>query len=95
MEYVSFGRSRLAHGSWTAVVTYDIVVDTVSVRGYEYCEDYGIRIVLTPENGPSEEVELLSITPIKSVIEGFLDSFCRNAVTPMSAMDVLEDCLAT
>lgn len=94
MNYIHFGTSRLSADNWAADVRYDIVVETIEGNHGLLCEDYGARIELTPEIGSSEVAEFKSITVFPCVIEEFLDSLCRNTVTPLTAQDVLEDFFA-
>ena len=94
MERVVVGECGLSRNGWSANAYYDILVESVQKDGAEFCEVYGARIELVPENGEPEVTELYGITPFRNVIERFVDRLCRNAVTPTTAGDVLEDYLA-
>jgi len=94
MRRISWGSCHLECAEWVADVHYDILIDPI-YNGHDLlCEDYGARIELLPESGSPEIVELHGITPFMSVIRPFIDSLCRNGVTPATARDVLEDYLA-
>ena len=94
MERISVGTCRLTYEDWAADVTYEILVESIQKDDAEFCEVYGARIELIPENGEHEVTELRGITPFRGAIEQFVDRLYRNTVTPATAGDVLEDELA-
>jgi len=94
MERVSFGKHRFTYHGRAAELLYDILVEPVQKEGAVFCENYGARIELKPEEGAPEVAELRGVTPFRPVIERFLALLCRNGVTPATAGDVLEDYLA-
>ena len=91
---IPFGECRLECDGWAADARYGILVDAVQNNGVLYCEDYGARVELAPEHGPTEIFEQRGITPFRNVAEEFVNRLRLGGVTPATAGDVLEDYLA-
>ncbi len=63
-----------------------------TIEGEEARIAYGIRVVKLDADGAfQEERRILDITSRESVIDHLLLLMCRNQVTPVTAMDVVED----
>lgn len=68
---------------------YIILVDEMEVSGGLFCESYGVRVVR--EDGESAEVRNLTVRVER--IDALVELLRRNAVSPVTLRDVVEDWL--
>ena len=68
---------------------YIILVDEMEVSGGLFCESYGVRVVR--EDGESAEVRNLTVRLER--IDELVELLRRNAVSPVTLRDVVEDWL--
>ena len=68
---------------------YYVLIDQMEVGGSFACESYGVSIA-APDG---ERVDLPNITTSAARIDELMELLTRNAVTPASLRDVVEDWL--
>ncbi|MEQ2442860.1 DUF6514 family protein [Pseudoflavonifractor sp. CLA-AP-H29] len=68
---------------------YYILIDQMEVGGSFACESYGVGIA----ESDGERVDLPNITTSAARIDELMELLTRNAVTPASLRDVVEDWL--
>lgn len=67
---------------------YGLLVEDIEVDGF-HCESYGV--VITGPDGDTRRCRHITVNPAR--IAGLLDLLIRNAVTPTTLPDVVEDWL--
>ncbi|OPX43150.1 hypothetical protein CLHUN_28980 [Ruminiclostridium hungatei] len=55
---------------------------------------YGIQISMTKDSGTSETAVIKDVLPTKSGMIDLIDLMYKNSVTPVSARDIIYDCIA-
>lgn len=55
---------------------------------------YGIQISMTNDSGASETAVIKDVLPTKSGMIDLIDLMYKNSVTPVSARDIIYDCIA-
>ena len=69
---------------------YYILIDEMDIGGGFACESYGVKVACA--DGP-EEASVPNITTSVSRIDALVELLRRNAVTPATLRDVVEDWL--
>ncbi len=69
---------------------YYILVGEMEVSGGLACESYGVKVV-SEDSGEWAEVPDLTIRPAR--IDALMDLLVRNAVSPVTLRDVIDDWL--
>ena len=82
---------RVDTESGTLQFDYYIIIDQMEVEHGFACESYGVKIA--DRDAPSESVIIPHITTSISRIDELMELLIRNFVTPVTAMDVIEDWL--
>lgn len=82
-------RSEQGEGGSVVECSYYILIDQMEVGGSFACESYGVGVA-TRDGG---RVDLPNITTSAARIDELIELLTRNAVTPASLRDVVEDWL--